>query len=435
MIEKETILFINPTSNISLEKDLFPFDCKELINIMQLSAIAKKRNYETKLSSSFLLSEIKEYKPAFLVINTNYFDYEKQLSALKELDGFLDETIVIAHGANFNYNSYSELQKHPMIDIVLRGEIEQAFDEIIQYNDLKKVKGITYRVENKITQTPDREPMGNLNHLVNLDREIIDVNSFKRFDDDKTYAPINLARGCSNNCFFCVDCFLNGSAVQYKDTAFVLEEISECIEKYNISDFYFAADVFNFDNDWVKKLCRLIIESKMKINYVVSTRIELLDFETLQLMKESGCNLIITGIEAADEKVLEKIGKKITLNEITEKNNLINKAGISVFASYILGSPWETRETIEKTYELAKKLNTKYARFYSATALIGSKYYDYILRNRLGEINYEKPYIFPSIRSYGLSQQEIFEYNKKFNKEYYKRAKYIFKKIINSFLK
>ena len=59
--------------------------------------------------------------------------------------------------------------------------------------------------------------------------------------------------------------------------------------------------------------------------------------------------------------------------------------------------------------------------------MIGTKFYEYVNKNRLGDISYEKPYVFPSVRSYELTSQEIYSYNKKFNKEYYLRPRYILK--------
>lgn len=441
MIEKEKILFINPNNEVFLDKNDPLFLFSNLKSVMQLSAIAKKRNYKTKLKTydlkneSEFLNDLKEYKPDFLVINTTNFNYEEELSLLNNAVDLLDETIVIAFGPVFNYNSYGIIQKHQAIDIVLRNEIEQSFDEIIQYNDLKLVKGITYQVENKITQTPDRKIEENLDYLTNLDREIIDNSLYTRFDNNKIFTPIIISKGSFNDSFFSAASFLNGNIVRYRDAKNIIEEIVECVEKYNISDFYFISSVFNFNNEEVKKLCRAIIEADLKINYIAKLRIDLVDFETLQLMKESGCNLIISELMSADNSILEKTGKNITVEEILKKVDLINKSKIPLLATYILGSPWETKETIEKTYEFAKKINSSFAAFYSATALLGSKYYDYIVKNRLGAISLEKPFVIPSIRSYGLTSQEVFEYNKKFNKEYYSRPNYIFKKVINSILK
>ena len=116
---------------------------------------------------------------------------------------------------------------------------------------------------------------------------------------------------------------------------------------------------------------------------------------------------------------------------------MIHNAHIQIYAYYVLGLPWETKETIEETFEFASKLNTEYASFFTATALVGTKYYEYAKNKRLGTLNYEKPYIFPSVKCFELSAQEIYEYNRKFNKNYYLRPKYILKMLfsINSLAK
>ena len=171
----------------------------------------------------------------------------------------------------------------------------------------------------------------------------------------------------------------------------------------------------------------MIIENNLKINFSANTRVDTLNEQTLALLKKAGCNLLSMGIESASQEILDKMGKKITLEQIKNAVSLIKKYKIQIYAYYVLGLPWETKETIEQTYKLAKELNTEFASFYTAAALQGTKFYDYAIKNRLGEINYEKPYYFPSVKSYTLSADEIYEYNKKFNKEYYLRPRYILK--------
>ena len=131
------------------------------------------------------------------------------------------------------------------------------------------------------------------------------------------------------------------------------------------------------------------------------------------------------------------MGKKVTLAQIENAVSMIEKAKLQVYAYYVIGLPWETQKTIEETFAFAKKLNTHYATFYTATALMGSKFYDYVNKNRLGTVNYESPYVFPSINSYALTSQQIYDYNNKFNKEYYLRPKYFLKiaKQVNSVVK
>ena len=319
------------------------------------------------------------------------------------------------------------MQQYPEIDIALRGEIEPAFEEIIQYNDFKDIKGITYQINNKITSTPDRELSKNLDYLPFLDRDLIDNNFYTRPDTKKPQTIIRVSKGCPNHCFFCLATPLNGKKVRYRSVDLVIDEIKECIEKYNIRDFIFWSDIFNQDSLWVQRLCRMIIENNLKINFSANTRVDTLNEQTLALLKKAGCNLLSMGIESASQEILDKMGKKITLEQIKNAVSLIKKYKIQIYAYYVLGLPWETKETIEQTYKLAKELNTEFASFYTAAALQGTKFYDYAIKNRLGEINYEKPYYFPSVKSYTLSADEIYEYNKKFNKEYYLRPRYILK--------
>jgi len=453
MNKKQKILFVYPPAPIMNREDRCQQPTSELvvipplppIDMMSLSAVAKKRGYETYFRDYSLKNEtvydfirdLRIYEPDFLVINVASTTLEKDLSILSTARDLLDDTVVIAKGAIFNFSSYSIMQKNPEIDVALRGEIEEAFDEIIQYKNFKDIKGITYQINNKIISTPDRELKENLNHLPILDRTLIDNNFYQRPDTKKPQTIIRVSKGCPNHCFFCLASPLNGKTVRYRDPELILKEIKECVSLYNIHDFIFWSDIFNLDKIWVQKLCRLIIDSNLKINFSTNTRVDTVDWETLCLMKKAGCSLLSMGIESGSQELLDKMGKKITLEQIKNTVSMVNKAGIQIYAYYVIGLPWETKETLKKTFNFAKKLNTQYASFYTATALKGTKFFDYINKNRLGEINYEKPYIFPSVKSYELTNQEIYEYNKKFNKEYYLRPAYFLKmaKEINSLTK
>lgn len=415
------------------------------VDMMSLSAIAKKRGYETKFKDYSLknetvydfLRDLRTYRPDFLVINVASTVLEKDLSILAQAHDLLEDTVVIVKGAVFNFNSYSIMQQYPEIDIALRGEIEPAFDEIIQYNDMKTIEGITYQIDNKIVSTSDRELADNLDNLPIPDRDIVDNSIYVRPDTREPQTIIRVSKGCPNNCFFCLATPLNGKIVRYRSVELVIQEIKQCIEKYNIRNFIFWSDLFNANKNWVQRLCRSIIEENLKINFSANTRVDTLDNETLTLMKKAGCNLISMGIESGSQEILDKMGKKINLEQIKQAVEMINKEKIQIYAYYVIGLPWETKETIETTFKFAKELNTQFASFYTATALLGSRFYEYVKTNRLGEINYERPYIFPSVKSYSLSAQEIYDYNKKLNRDYYLRPSYIFKmaKEINSFTK
>ncbi len=445
MLEKQKIFFVYPPSPIMNRADrcqqptdemfiippIVPFD------MMMLSTIAKKRGYDTKFKDYSLsgetaedfINDLKLYNPDFLVLNVASTTLENDLSILKKADenNLLDDVVVVVKGAIFNFNSYSIMQNYPEIDVALRGEIEGAFDEIIQYKNFSQIDGITYQINNKIISTKNRALSDNINHLPMLDRDIIDNNIYIRPDTKKPQTVIVVSKGCPNNCFFCLATNLNGKIVRYRSEKLIVNEIMECIKKYGIYDFIFWSDVFNLNKTWIQNLCSLIIEKGLKINFSTNSRADCVDFETLQYMKAAGCNLISLGVESGSQEILDNMGKRIYLDKIMDAVDMIEQSGIQTYAYYVLGLPWETKKTIEETFRFAKKLNTHYASFFSATALMGTRFYDYIIKNRLGEINYEMPYLLPSIDGYELKKEEIYEYNRKFNRKYYLRFRYIFK--------
>ena len=184
-----------PTSNTLVIPPLAPVD------MMSLSAVAKKRGYETIFKDYALknetiydfLRDLRVEKPDFIVINIASTTLESDLSILTQAQDMLDDIVVIVKGAIFNFNSYALLQKYPQIDIALRGEIEPAFDEIIQYKDFKSIKGITYQINNKIVSNPDRELSDDLDYLPFLDRDLINNNIYVRPDTKK---PQTIIRSC-----------------------------------------------------------------------------------------------------------------------------------------------------------------------------------------------------------------------------------------------
>lgn len=451
--KKQKIFFVYPPTHVNnrcgncmlpntqtiFNSPLLPFD------MMSLSSIAKKRGYETKFSDYSInnesiydfLRDLRVFKPDFLVLNVSAQKLEEDLSLLTQAEDLLEDIVVIAKGAVFDFNSYSIMQKYPQIDIALKEENEKAFDEIIRYNDLKEIQGITYQINNKIVSTPNRPTENNIDYLPVLDRDLINNSLYIRPDTKKCQTAIVVSKGCGENCLSCFSSSMDEKIVRYKSSELVIKEIKECIEKYSIRDFVFIADFFNFDNNWVQKLCRQIIENNLKINFSTNIKTDTLDSKTLNLMRKAGCYMVSLNIKSASQDKLNKTNKKIAEQKTKEAIKKLNEAKIQIFARYAVGFPCETKETLDETYKFAKELNTQYAVFYSEVALKGTKYYDLIAKSRLSKINHQNPYIFSTINSYALTAQEIFAQVRKFNRDYYLRPDYILKMAmnINSFTK
>ncbi len=82
--------------------------------------------------------------------------------------------------------------------------------------------------------------------------------------------------------------------------------------------------------------------------------------EMLRKMKEAGCTALLYGVESGVQDILDRIKKKITLEQAKEAIRMTTEVGINVQATFILGLPGETRETLSQTLRFAQELGTFY---------------------------------------------------------------------------
>ena len=373
-----------------------------------------------------LESDLKDFKPDYIIVNVATPTLENDLLALKlAKDLFGDSIVTIAKGAHFNFLAKETLQSHDFIDIAFNSECELTLYEVLKGKSLPSIKGICYRNGVEVIENPHRPFNDNLDSLPYPARDLIDNSLYTRPDNGKMQAVIKVSRGCPYNCFFCLATPLNGRIVRKRSPENIIGEIKECVEKYNIKNFIFWSDIFNLDKNWTKELCNKIIDSKLNITFSTNTRADSADVETIKLMKKAGCRLVSIGVESGSQYMLDKMGKKITLAQVKDTIKAFKKNGIQIYAYYVIGLPWETQETVKETLDFAKSLNTEYVSFYTAAALVGTRFYDYVENNSLGELNYDCPYYYPSVRTHNLSIDEVFALHKSLVRSYYMRFGYI----------
>jgi radical SAM superfamily enzyme YgiQ (UPF0313 family) len=77
-------------------------------------------------------------------------------------------------------------------------------------------------------------------------------------------------------------------------------------------------------------------------------------------MKQAGCTWLLYGVESGNQEILDTIKKKITLDKIKDAVEMAKEAGIGILASFIIGLPGETAETLKQTMQFARGLGASY---------------------------------------------------------------------------
>lgn len=416
-----------PTDDLIVIPPLPPLDLMYMASVARgESYIPHIRDYSlSKDGKNELIDDIKKINPKYVVVNVASTTLKNDLSAIKLIKSINKSIITIVKGAHFLIKDKDTLKEFEDIDIAIRGEVEFTLKEILQNKSLDEILGITYRCNDNIIRNEKRPFIENLDEIPYPARDLIDNSKYIRPDTGEIQGVIKVSRGCPYHCFFCLATPVSGSKVRMRSPKNIIGEIKECYEKYGIKNFVFWSDIFNIDNSWVKDLCNEIANSGLKITFSTNTRADSADFETAKLMKKAGCSLVSIGIESGVQEILDKIGKKITTEQIKSTVKMFKKLGIKIYAYYVIGLPWESMETFKKTLNFAKSLNTEYVSFYTAAALVGTRFYDFVCENNLGELNYDMPYYYPSVNTFYLSKDEVFKLHKKAVKEYYARLSYI----------
>lgn len=441
---KKRILLIYPPSPVLNREDRCQQPTKELIvipplppaDLMYLAAVAEKAGFEAKIcdysQGGNYEADLKDFQPDYLVVNIATPTLEHDLDAVKKAKEICPNIITVAKGAAFLTLAEKIVGEHNELDLGILGEAEDTLKDILENKAKNDISGIYYKENGEVKFTGKRPFIEDLDSLPFPARHLVDNNIYRRPDNNKVQATIKVSRGCPFHCFFCLATPVSGAKVRRRSPENIVAEIRECVEKYNIKNFLFWSDIFNIDKDWTMKLCQAIIDSGLKITWSANTRADTADLEMAEMMYKSGCRLVSIGVESGSQYMLEKMGKKITLNDVRRTVKVFKKAKIRIYNYFVIGLPWETEETVEETIKFAIELNSDFISFYTATPLPGSRFYDYASEHNLfdKETSFENAYYYPAVNTHNLTRERVFELHKSAIKRFYLRPLYIAKMLL-----
>jgi radical SAM superfamily enzyme YgiQ (UPF0313 family) len=149
-------------------------------------------------------------------------------------------------------------------------------------------------------------------------------------------------------------------------------------------------------------------------------------------MKEAGCRLLIVGYESGDPQILKNIKKGATIDMAERFTANCKKLGLVIHGDFIVGLPGETRESIRKTIDFAKRLDNETIQVSIAHPYPGTEFYDYAKKNNLisiGNIVDERGNQLPKVVYENLNEAELMDWVERFYSEYYFRPRVIWRMV------
>jgi anaerobic magnesium-protoporphyrin IX monomethyl ester cyclase len=194
------------------------------------------------------------------------------------------------------------------------------------------------------------------------------------------YTFIVTSRGCTAGCSYCIKHVSYQWSVRLRSPAKILEEL-RILNDLGVRNIHMYADLFTVNREQVVELCRLIIQSRLKIRWTCNSRVDYVDAEMLKLMGKAGCWMISWGIESANEQILKNARKGADPTKAKRALQWAKAAGIKNWGYFIIGLPGETEETIRQTIDFSKRLPLDIALFHVAAPYPGTPFFFQVMEN------------------------------------------------------
>lgn len=307
-----------------------------------------------------LAAALDAFQPDVVGTNSVTMNFHSAIQIIQDAKAHRPGIVTMMGGPHVSFDVHQTLTRYPELDLIVVGEGEQTLAELIpvircreKWND---VQGIAFREKDAVVTTPERPLIADLDTLPLPARHLLPISRYLALG-----FPVSIitSRGCPNKCIFCLGRRMVGHKPRFRSPSQVVDEI-EHILSYGFTWINIADDLFTANKRRVKAVCGEILRRGVKFTWSAFARVNTVDPEMLSLMKSAGCNSIGFGVESGSPEILRRAKKGITIEQIKQATAWSKAAGLRPHASFIVGLPGETHETLAQTEELARSLDVEY---------------------------------------------------------------------------
>ncbi len=355
---------------------------KDAVEIKIFTLISKPN--QSANDRRMILEQLNEFNPdvaGIRCLSIGQTSFHETVQTIKEWN---KSCVVIAGGPYATDDPRGSLSSG-YLDCAVIGEGEITFNEFIRRlldkEEWKDICGIAFRSNGSIIKTKPRPYIDDIDTLPFPDYSEIDPglfsNQFLTFTSkiSKPHANIMTSRGCPYRCAYCHN--ILGKSFRVRSPEKVLEEIRYIHDSFGITDFQIIDDIFNLDLARAKKICDLIIGSKMKLTFSFPNAIrgDRIDEELIDKMGEAGTKFVSIAVETASPRLQKLIKKNLNLDTVFKGIEYITKTGIITRGFFMLGFPTETEEELNQTVNYALDSSLLGATFFTVVYFPGTELY------------------------------------------------------------
>lgn len=333
------------------------------------------------------------------------------LGVVKEVSA---ETVTMMGGPHPTF-MYDEILLEPSskVDFILRGEAEITLPELLNTINaggaLDEVKGLAFVRDGEVVATPTRP------HVEDLDTlqpawDLLDWEDYHyKIEPWGRMASMLTSRGCMMGCSFCSHRQFWRGTWRARTVPNVIAEMHELVDVHDVKFITLIDPYPTNDRDRWEELLDAIIAENMDVKLLMETRVEdiVRDADILWKYHDAGVIHLYLGAEASTDEMLESLNKGTDVDTNKRALDLAREHDIMTEASFMVGGVEETWESIDKTIDVAIRLNPDIAVFPVLTPMPFTPLYDQV-KDRIRVTDYSHYNLAtPIIEPYKMTLDEV----------------------------
>ena len=366
------ILLLNPPGD---KKYLRMYYCSQVaksdyvyqpVDLMVLAGILK--DHELKVMDAIVdnigfdqcQNQILDMDIDVIILLTGFVSWDLDKKLIKNIVD-KKKVKIIALGDIMHAQAEKRLKEENFLDAAI---LDFTSYDILDYlnGNYKNINNLVYRDGEKII-VPKKKSIKN--YEIPVPRHDLFFNRKYRYPFIKKYPMTTVLTdyGCAFNCSFCIFSTLG---FKFRSVDNVIKEL-DFVKSLGIKEIFFLDQTFGAIKNRNFELCERMIKKNYKFNWFCFSRVDVLDKETMILMKKAGCHTIIFGVESSQINTLKEYHKQYTHEQIIKTFRIASKLGIQTVGTFLFGLPEETKEDCLNTIKFAIKLKCDFASFNFAT--------------------------------------------------------------------
>lgn len=424
-------LLINPSyrdsygsAKAAITDPIFP-----TLGLLTTAAMAESRGHKVEiLDLSYdqydyrvIEEAVKRSKPDVVGV-TGTTPLMNQVRDISVLVKSISPSIVVMAGGAHVTALPEESLRESLLDLVVIGEGDHTFAELMDGRRLADVAGIFYREGDAVRKTASRPFIDDLDELPMPAWHLFDAQKYKDrisrlLARRPPLAMAEFSRGCVYKCDFCASKNTMALGFRKKSPKRCAEEV-KLMHSFGYREFALADDIFTSDPAWARAVSEAILSTGLDMAWTCTNgiRVESADMELFSAMRRSGCYRVSFGFESGNDEVLKAFGKggKATIEKGREAVKLARAAGIDTNGYFLLGLSSDNEDAMKDTIEYARSLELDMMKFGLAIAFPGTTMFkEYRERGLLRSYNWDDYFIYserPLFAHPRLSFQKVTEY-------------------------